>query len=461
MTPGLVLEVESTFGRADTVSLDRLARMPRAPSSLFGRFARLTFLNVLANITVPMASLVDTALLGHLADLRFLAGVALAAVLFEYVYWSFGFLRMGTTGTTAQAWGRKDTSAVFLTLYRSLVVALALAVGILVLQVPLRELGFALLSGAPEVEAAGRAYFNARIWAAPATLSNFVLLGWFLGREESGAALVLTVVANLTNIVCNYIFIVHMGLAAFGAGLGTAISQYAVLATGLLLWHQRPGRIPWRWSEISDSTALKSMFRLNRDILLRTVALVTAFAVFTNCSALMGTVVLAANTVLQRLVMLVAYLVDGAAFAAESLGGIFGGASDSASFKRLYRIAMTSGLLLTLPLLALFLGFPESVIGILTSHPDAIETAVRYLPWLVPVLGIGALAYIFDGLFLGLTAGRSLRNAMLISLGAFLPLAGIAVMRQDNHLLWFSLAVFMLARALTLGWASRGVFPSN
>jgi MATE family multidrug resistance protein len=433
--------------------------MDPCDASLVRRFARLTSLNVLANITVPLASLIDTALLGHLDDLRFLAGVALAAVLFEYVYWSFGFLRMGTTGTTAQALGRGDTEAVFLTLYRSLVVALALAGGILVLQVPLRELGFSLLSGAPEVENAGRDYFNARIWAAPAALSNFVLLGWYLGREESGAALIMTVVANLTNIICNYIFIVHLGLASFGAGLGTAISQYMMLVSGLLLLSRRPGRIAWRWSEVAESKALKSMFQLNRDILLRTVALISAFAVFTNCSALMGTMVLAANTVLQRLVMLVAYLVDGAAFASESLGGILGGAGDGIAFQRLVRVAMLCGLLMTLPMLALFLGFPEQIIGLLTSHPEAIGTAIEFLPWLVPVLGIGAVAYIYDGLFLGLTAGRGLRNAMLVSLGVFLPLAIMAVQRQNNHLLWFALAVFMAARSLTLRWSSRAVFP--
>ena len=443
------------------VSLDRLAHVRPESSSLVRRFARLTFLNVLANITVPLASLVDIALLGHLEDLRFLAGVALAAILFEYVYWSFGFLRMGTTGTTAQAWGQGDLNTVFLTLYRSLIVALALAAGILVLQWPLRELGFSMLSGAPEVEAAGREYFNARIWAAPAALSNFVLLGWFLGREESGAALVMTVIANVANIVCNYVLIVHMGLAAWGAGLGTTISQYMMLLTGLWLWYRRPGRIPWNWSQIVDTSAMKSMFQLNRDILLRTVALVSAFAVFTNCSALLGTVVLAANTVLQRLVMLVAYLVDGAAFASESLGGIFGGAADGESFHRLVRVAMICGLLLTVPLLVLFLGAPQWIIGILTSHSEVIEVAVRYLPWLVPVLGIGAVAYIYDGLFLGLTAGRSLRNAMLISFGVFLPLAIVAVQRQDNHLLWFSLAAFMAARSLTLWLASRWVFPSR
>lgn len=436
--------------------------MVSADPSLPRRFARLTLLNVFSNITVPLASLVDTALLGHLADLRFLAGVALAAVLFEYLYWSFGFLRMGTTGTTAQAWGRGDQPAVFLTLYRSLLIAAVLGVAIFLLQGPLREAGFGLLSGAPEVENAGRSYFNARIWAAPAALANFVFLGWFLGREESGAALWMTFVANVANIVLDYVFIVRLGLAAFGAGLATAISQYLMLICGLTLWLRRPGRIPWRWTNVVDPQALKVMFRLNRDILVRTVLLITAFALFTNCSALLGTVVLAANTVLLRLVSLVAYLVDGAAFAVESLGGIFGGAGDSRSFARLYRGAMAIGILMTLPLLALFVLAPGAVIGLLTSHPEASDVARTYLPWLVPVLLFGASAYIYDGLFLGLTAGQSLRNTMLVStLGVFLPIALLAVHRADNHLLWAALTLFMVARTVTLWRASRWVFPRD
>lgn len=435
--------------------------MAATATSLPRRFVRLTLLNVLSNITVPLASLVDTALLGHLDDLRFLAGVALAAVLFEYLYWSFGFLRMGTTGTTAQAWGRGDLPMVFLTLYRSLLVALVLAIVILLLQVPLREVGFGLLGGAPEVESAGRSYFNARIWAAPAALANFVLLGWFLGREESGAALSMTIVANVANIALNYLFIVHLGLAALGAGLGTTLSQYLMLLCGLLLWSRRSGRISWRWAEVIDRSELSIMFRLNRDILIRTVSLVTAFALFTNCSALLGTVVLAANTVLLRLVSLVAYLVDGAAFAAESLGGILRGTGDAHSFARLYRHAMLIGISLTLPLLVLFAFAPAAVIGLLTSHPEAGKAARIYIPWLIPVLLLGAAAYIYDGLFLGLTAGRSLRNAMLVStLGVFLPGALLAVHRGQNHLLWLALTLFMAARTLTLWRASRWVFPS-
>jgi MATE family multidrug resistance protein len=193
---------------------------PEASSSLTRRFLRLSALNALANLSVPLAGLADAGMLGHLRDLRHLGGVALASVLFDFIYWTFGFLRMGTTGTAAQARGRGDRPELYRVLYRSLLLAAGVAAAVLALQVPLRELGFSLLQGEPEVEAAGRAYFGARIWAAPATLANFAFLGWFLGREESGRALILTVAANASNIAFNYWLIIHLGWNAYGAGLG-------------------------------------------------------------------------------------------------------------------------------------------------------------------------------------------------------------------------------------------------
>lgn len=426
-----------------------------APHGLSRRFARLTALNIAANVTVPLASLVDTALLGHLAEIRFLAGVALGAVLFEYVYWTFGFLRMGTTGTTAQALGRGDGREIFLVLYRSWALALGLGLAILVLQVPLRELGFALLSGSPEVEAAGREYFNGRVWAAPAALANFAFLGWFLGREESGRALVMTVAGNLVNVAASYVLIARLGWAAFGAGLGTAISQYVMLAIALALFLGRPGRVAWRWSEVWDAARLRQLFRLNRDILVRTVSLITAFALFTNFSSMLGTAALAANAILLRFLTLAAYLIDGAAFASESLAGALHGRGDRSGLGRLHRVALAVGLLFALPFLATFLLLPGPSLGLLTSQAQTIELARRHIAWLVPTVAIGSVAYVYDGLFLGLTAGRTLRNSMIASLALFLPAALFAVHSGSNHLLWLSLVGFMAARAATLHFAWR------
>ena len=432
--------------------------MDHGATSLGRRFARLTVYNILANVTVPLASLVDTALLGHLADIRFLAGVALAMVLFEYIYWTFGFLRMGTTGTTAQALGRGDELETYRVLYRSLLVAGALGGLILLLWLPLRELGFALLSSSAEVEAAGRAYFDGRVWAAPAVLANFAFLGWFLGREDGRSALVMALVANVANIVLDYLFIVRLQMAAYGAGLATALGQCLMLVAAVTIFCRRYRPRGWSWPEVLDRGRMLDLLRLNRDILLRTVALITTFALFVNFSAVLGTTVLAANAILSRLQTLVAYLVDGAAFAVESLAGIFRGERRQDRLDRVRHMALGWGVAFTVPLLAVILIAPRPLYRLLTSHRETLELAVAYGPWLLPTLLVGSIAYIYDGLFLGLTAARPLRNSMLAStLLVFLPLAILAARLGSNHLLWLAMMGFMVARAISLAWAERGL----
>jgi MATE family multidrug resistance protein len=424
----------------------------RSPLSLTRRFTRLAVPNILSNLTVPMVGLVDTAMLGHLPDIRFLAGVALGAVLFDYVYWTFGFLRMGTTGTTAQAVGRGREDEVWQILYRSVVVAVGIAAVLLVMQRVIAWLGFALLSGGPGVEAAGRDYFDARIWAAPATLTNFVILGWLLGRERARAALLMTVVANVCNVALDWLLILKLGLAAWGAGAATAASQYLMLAVGLALVFRDPDRRAARLRAILDRERLGELFRLNRDILVRTLCLISTFALFTNFSAVLGTTVLAANAILLRLLGVASYLIDGAAFATESLAGIYQGQGDREGLGRLLRLAMATGCAFGLLLIAGLMLFPGPIFAALTSHPEIRAAADRYVLWMVPVLVFGAVAYILDGFFLGLTAGRVLRNAMITSTVVFfLPLGLWALRAGDNHLLWAALALYMIGRDLTLG----------
>jgi MATE family multidrug resistance protein len=434
----------------------------RASYDFKGRFFRLSAVNLLTNVTVPLVGLVDTAMLGHLADIRFLAGTALASVLFDYVFWSFGFLRMGATGTTAQAVGRGDTVEVHLVLYRFLTVAGALGVALVIAQWPIREAGFWLLSGEPGVEAAGREYFNARIWSAPATLFSYAFLGWYLGREESRHALVMTVIGNLANVALNWVFIMRLGWAAWGAGLATTLSSYLMLAVALAIFRGLGPPLPWRWSEVLHRGKVRTLSRLNFDIMVRTFCLETAFAVFTNFSSLMGTTILAANAVILRLLLLAAYLIDGAAYAAESLAGIFHGQGDSARLRGLVRLSLLSGLGFAVLFLAGFGLAAHTWYGLLTSHSDVVTTASRFHLWLVPVLLFGSLAYMYDGIFLGLTAGRALRNAMLASLLlGFLPVAVLGLRLDAPHVLWSALAVFMVARAATLGVASRELLRSS
>ncbi|MGF1519641.1 MAG: MATE family efflux transporter [Nodosilinea sp.] len=419
-------------------------------------FLKLAVANIISNLMVPLAALVDTAFLGHLDDIRHLGGVALATVIFNVAYWSFGFLRMGTTGTTAQARGRGDIDGLWLILLRNGAIALTFGLLILLLQVPIREIGFGLLSGEPAVRAAGIEFYNARIWDAPAVLLNLVLMGWFLGREKGRRVIALSMVGNGSNVVFNYIFINQMGLASAGAGWGTALSQYLTLIVGLgLLLREGGGQhlyavLPQGW----NPQAIRGLFLLNRDILVRTFALVLSFALFTNFSAALGTETLAANTLLLQVVTLSAYFIDGIAFATESFAGRYYGSGDRTYLRRLLTLGGCTSIALALTFALTFVLFPQPLFGLLTIHQGVIAVVQTYVLWLIPVLGLGAIAYMLDGYFLGLTAGRVLRNATVLAAGVgFLPLALVAQSLGSAHLLWLALVGLMAARALTLLWA--------
>ena len=423
------------------------------------RFWRLAAVNVLSNLMVPLASLVDTAFLGHLSEIRHLAGVAIASVLFNYIYWTFGFLRMGTTGVTAQARGRGEADLVIVTLLRNAAIALGIGIIILVLQQPIREVGFTLLRAEPEVLEAGRAYYNALIWGAPATLLNFVLFGWLLGKEQAGLVLILSLVSKGTNIILDYIFIVLWQQQSAGAGAATAISQFVTLILGLvLIWRELPKR-PWQ-HQIFKLSALKAVFALNKDILIRTLALITTFAVFTNLSATMGTGILASNTLLLQVVTLAAYFIDGIAFATESIAGNLQGKGASHQLIPLLKLAGGSSLLAGVSFAIAFGLFPQFLFGLLTNHSEVVAQINNYVWWLLPILSFGSIAYMLDGYFLGLTAGKILRQSTLIAaLFGFVPIAIAAWYFQVNHLLWLALAVFMMLRSITLGLKTNS--PTN
>ncbi|MEO1294985.1 MAG: MATE family efflux transporter [Cyanobacteria bacterium J06636_16] len=420
------------------------------------RFSRLAIANVIANLMVPLASIIDTAFLGHLADIRHLAGVAIATVIFNVVYWSFGFLRMGTTGVTAQANGQDDTTAVWLVLLRNGLLALALGLVVLLLQTPIRELGFYLLSASSDVQEAGEAFYDARIWDAPAVLLNYVLLGWFLGCGQGKRVIVLSLVGNGTNILLNYWFIRHLGWASAGAGAATALSQGMMLFVGLgFVGRDASGQALGQLrSALWDAGALSAIFRLNRDILIRTFALVMSFALFTNWSSALGTTVLAANTLLLQVLTLAAYFIDGIAFATESFAGQFYGAGDRAQLRSLIKLGGSTSLLLGLTFALVFALFPQTLFRLMTQHESVVDQVTEYVWWLLPLLGFGAISFWLDGYFIGITAGKSLRTSTLAAtLLGFLPLGGVAYWLQAPHLLWMALTGLMAVRAATLGWA--------
>jgi MATE family multidrug resistance protein len=422
----------------------------RAPR-LRSRLLKLALPNAVSGLTIPLAGLIDVAMLGHLGDIRHLAGVGLAAVLFDYLYWTFGFLKMSTQGLTAQAVGARDEPGAGVILARAAAAAAMIGIALVAGGSLLEQVGFAVLAGSTETEAVGREYFHARLWGAPAALLNFAAIGWLLGRERSVTVLVMTAVAATTNIVLDIEFIFRRGLGGYGAGLATMLSQYAMLSVAAVSIAREKPDFSTLAHRFADRAELGKLFVLNRDIMIRTFCLITAFATFTNLSATLGTAVLATNTILLKLLETAAYFIDGLAFATQSLAGIYRGADDRHSLAELIRTSLSWGLALAAMTAAIVLFAPQLIFGLLTSHSDIAADAARHAPWLCATIGMGSIAYVLDGYFIGLTAGRTLRNGMLASLAAFAPVAFWAASTGSNALLWSALFLFMAVRSATLG----------
>lgn len=434
--------------------------------SFLPQFTRLAIVNILSNLMVPLAGLLDVAFLGHLADIHHLAGVALATVLVNYLYWTFGFLRMGTTGPIAQAIGRDDSDAVLLIGLRNGGLALGIGLGILVMQQPLGGLGFSLLSADANVKASGMAYYQALIWGAPATLLNYVLIGWFLGRGHSGKVLLLSAAGNGAKVLLDYWLIVQWGWLSRGAGYATAGSQFLMMAIGLGIvgWELKFKPIAVAWQELLNPIALKSAFLLNSEILVRSFALISTFAVFTNLSSALGTEILTTNAVLLEVVTFAAFFIDGLAFATESWAGVLYGRGTTDGLVKLLWVSGTVSIGLGVGVAIACIIAPVTLFSLLTNHEDVVNHLRQYVIWLLPVLTFGSIAYLLDGYFLGLTSGRILRNAAIIALFlGFAPMAAIAFYYRNSHLLWLSLTLFMAVRVITLSTQVPKTlhFPAN
>ncbi len=418
------------------------------------RFYRLASVSVLSNMMVPLAGLVDIAFLGHLADIRHLAGVILATILFDYLYRVLKFLRTSTNAIASHAVGLDDPKAVLLALLRSGLIALAMGLVILLLQYPLQKVGFTILSGSPEIEASGIEYFNARIWGAPAVLLNFVLIGWFLGREMNGAVLLMSLVGNGSNVGLDYLMIVKFGWSSMGAGLATAISQYLAVVVGLIWaglnidWQVIPSAV----KELFDWVAFKDTVALKSNILIRFLILISTYAIFTNLSAVMGTNVLASNGLLLQIALFSQFSIQGVGLTTQTLTANFKAKGNKEQFLPLLAISALTSLFIAGVLAFTSVFFPDAVFGILTNHSEINQSVTAYAIWLLPLLGLTALAFTLEGFFIGLKEGATLRNAVLAAFGlGFVPLAVTASYLHSNHLLWMGLVLYMIIVIVALG----------
>ncbi len=418
------------------------------------RYFRLALANVLSNIMVPLANLVSIMFLGHLSQIHHLAGVALAGNLLNVLYFVLSFLRMGTTGVTAQAVGRDDREGVLLVGLRNGLIALVLGVAIVVLQYPLGVLGIALLDVAPEVKSSALAYFNTQIWGAPAILLSFVLLGWFLGREKNGLVVLLSVVGNAAKIALDYLFIIHLGWESTGAGVSYAISQYLTLLVGLIFLCKEIQWLEVREvaGKIWDIKAIRSTLTLNGNIFVSNFAFLFTALTFNYEGAQMGTIIYAQNALLLQICNLSVYIVEGLGFGMETLIGNFKGKGAKEQLVPLAGVCVSTALLVGLVLGGVCWLFPDTVFGLLTNHTEIIENIDIFIPWLLLVLVCSSITIMLEGYFLGLAQGHTLRNVSLVALGVgFLPADVAAVKFESNHILWLAFFLFDAIKMVMLG----------
>ncbi len=406
---------------------------------------------MIANISTPLIGVVDTAVVGQIPDPAYIGAVAVGSLIFSFAFWAFGFLRMGTTGLTAQAFGARENDEVSASLGRALLIALAAGTALIALQWPIREIAFGLLAGSEQVEFLARGYFDIRIWAAPATLANYALLGWLIGLGRTDIGLVLQLVLNLTNIALDALFVLGFGWDVRGVAFGTVLAEWSAAGIGLMIAIRHLRRFGGLWSleRLLAVDRLRRTMSVNGDIMIRSLALIFVFVWFMAQGARQGDVILAANAVLMHLISISAFFLDGLAFAAEALVGRAVGAAHRAGLVAAAR--MTT---LWAGAVALFLSLVIGVLGaefidLLTVDASARSAARTYLPWAIGMPLLGVWAFQLDGIFIGATRTVEMRNAMLISLLIFL-IAWWLSLPLGNHGLWVALYINYLARIGTL-----------
>jgi len=414
---------------------------------------KLAIPNIISNISVPLLSSVDTALMGQLSALH-IGAVGVGSMIFNFIYWNFGFLRMGTTGITAQNYGEQSDAAIILTLGRALFIAILLAITIMLLQVPFGELSFYLMNLSTDQLPLVETYFYIRIWAAPATLALYGLMGWYFGMQNAIYPLILTIVINVVNIICSLIFIKHFGWGVAGVAWGTVIAQYVglFLAIGLFFYKYR-----YLLSHLSQKALLKweelrQFLSINSDIFIRTFCLTFAFGFFYSQSSVGGEELLAVNVILLQFLNWMSYGVDGFAFATESLVGKYVGAKKQAQLSKAIRLSFLWALGLAALYSLLYGIFGLTLVGVFSNQTEIIAATQPYLFWMIIFPILSTPCYIWDGIFIGLTASRAMRDSMIISLIIYLLVHYLLKADFGNHGLWLALLIFMVVRGGVQWW---------
>ena len=424
------------------------------------RILHLAIPSIVSNITVPLLGLVDVTIVGHLGATAYIGAIAVGGLLFNILYWNFGFLRMGTSGLTSQAYGRKDKEAEIRVLVQAVSVGLFSALAMLILQYPIERLAFRLLDTSAEVEQYAVTYFRICIWGAPAVLAQYSFSGLFIGMQNSRSPMYIAIVMKVINIVCSSCFVFLFKMKVEGVALGTVVAQYSGVMMALGFWYynykELRGRITFKGS--LQLIAMRRFFAVNRDIFLRTLCLIGVTTFFTSTGARQGDVILAVNTLLMQLFTLFSYIMDGFAYAGEALSGRYVGACNLVQLKRAVKALFCWGVVLSLVFTLLYGIGGENFLGLLTNDTVVIETAGRYFYWVLAIPLAGFAAFLWDGILIGATATRFMLWAMLVASGSFFVIYYCFSGATNNHTLWLAFLVYLALRGIMQTIWSRRVF---
>jgi len=405
---------------------------------------------ILSNVSVPLLGMVDTGVTGHLDSSVYLGAVALGATIFTFIYMGMNFLRMGTTGIAAQSFGADDNDGLRASLGQSLIVGFLIAVLLIVLQAPISALALSLLGGDPETQFYAAMYFDVRIWSAPGTLANYALIGWFIGLQNARVPLLIFLTINLTNIVLDLIFVVVLGMTVDGVALASVIAEYSGFAVGatfaIATLRKREGH--WPLERLTNLAAYRAFFAINTNLFVRTMALMFTLAFVTAQSARLGGRILAANAVLLNFQHLTSFGLDGIAHAAEALVGKAVGEKRRDVLVHSVNLTLKWSVIFALGFTVVYLVAGPLIISMLTDLPDIRETAIRYLPWMIASPLVSVWCFLYDGVYVGATRAKEMRNIMVFStLFVFLP-AWYFLLPLGNDGLWLAFLLFMGARGI-------------
>ena len=410
---------------------------------------------MLSNVSEPLIGVVNTAVIGRLPEPYYIGAVSLASVIFAFIFWGFGFLRLSTGGLSAQAAGRQDAQEVVSVLIRALMMALAAGIALLLLSPFIRDMAFDFMGGSAEVRVHGETYFNWRIWSAPFALANYCFLGWFIGQARAGLAFTVQLFLNLTNMGFSVLFVLGLGMTSDGVGLAALLAEISAAMFGgtIAFFVLKRMSAHFDWAHVLDRRKLTETLAMNGDVMIRTVCLLFAFSWFASRGAKAGDVTLAANVVLLHFFDVSAYLIDGFANASEALVGQAVGAKNRSRFRIAVKLTTIWAMLTGIACSAILWFLGPWLIDLMTVNAEVQAVARVYLPWLAMTPVLGVVCFQFDGIFTGAMATKDVRNMMVLSLGIFMLAWWLLEAPFGNHGLWAALNIFFVARGIT--FASR------